>query len=191
MERVSVEDAWLFPIVSVPLRTIRVVEERSPSLASRQLGSVVLYGLYLIIKYYGSEWINFALRWYFVASGVGSVWSVSAISDPWSRGLVFARVFSMFTGEFQTLRSLVRFVVGGKRWRSYEKYSLRYSKGRSKGSELSNPRRHLSLWSSGLTVDSFQNWDGFRGAHRRSICSRWQSSRHFSTPFLIRQSRHF
>lgn len=44
---------------------------------SVQFGSVALYGMYTIIKYFGSEWINFCLRWYFVVAGVGSVWNVS------------------------------------------------------------------------------------------------------------------
>lgn len=38
-----------------------------------------MYGLYLIIQYYGSEWINLVLKWYFVTTGVGSVWVVSVI----------------------------------------------------------------------------------------------------------------
>ena len=35
----------------------------------------------MIIKYYGSEWINLGLKWYFVATGVGSIWAVSVISN--------------------------------------------------------------------------------------------------------------
>lgn len=35
----------------------------------------------MIIKYYGSEWINLVLKWYFVTTGVGSVWAVSVVSS--------------------------------------------------------------------------------------------------------------
>lgn len=84
LERVTLDDAWLFPI----------------------FGSVSLYGLYLIIKYYGSDWINSVLKWYFVATGVGSVWS--------------------------TFRSLVRFMVGAERWESFRKRTFKYTKGNSK-----------------------------------------------------------
>ena len=76
----SVEDAWLFPVVRAHTHPILIVQERSP-FDSRQFGSFALYGLYMIIKYYGSGWINFVLKWYFVATGVGSVWVVSVISN--------------------------------------------------------------------------------------------------------------
>ncbi|KAJ3550561.1 hypothetical protein NM688_g5049 [Phlebia brevispora] len=49
-ERLSSEDAWLFPII----------------------GSAVLFGLYLVVKYFGKEWINWLLRWYFTLAGIGS-----------------------------------------------------------------------------------------------------------------------
>jgi minor histocompatibility antigen H13 len=80
-ERVSVEDAWLFPV----------------------FGSVALYGLYRLIKIFGSEWINFILRWYFVLAGVGSVWT--------------------------TLCSFARWAIGLERWQSFDNYSFRFSKG--------------------------------------------------------------
>jgi hypothetical protein len=31
----------------------------------------MLFGLYLIVKYLGTEWINWALQWYFTVAGVG------------------------------------------------------------------------------------------------------------------------
>ena len=39
-----------------------------------QIGSVVLFGLYLVVKFLGVEWINWLLGWYFTIAGVGSVW---------------------------------------------------------------------------------------------------------------------
>jgi len=48
---------------------------------------------------------------------------------------------STFTVEYQTLRSLVRFTVGKARWQSFERYSLTYTKGKSKGRQFSDPRR--------------------------------------------------
>lgn len=41
-----------------------------------QLGSVVLFGLYLVVKFFGVEWINWLLGWYFTVAGAGSVWKV-------------------------------------------------------------------------------------------------------------------
>ncbi|KAF9820332.1 hypothetical protein IEO21_01546 [Rhodonia placenta] len=37
------------------------------------IGSGVLFGLYLVMKYLGTEWINWLLQWYFTLTGVGSV----------------------------------------------------------------------------------------------------------------------
>ena len=37
-----------------------------------QIGSVLLFGLYVIVKYFGKEWINWILQWYFTVAGVGS-----------------------------------------------------------------------------------------------------------------------
>lgn len=33
---------------------------------------MLLLGLYLVVKYFGKEWINWALQWYFTIAGVGS-----------------------------------------------------------------------------------------------------------------------
>ncbi|KAF4620546.1 hypothetical protein D9613_000662 [Agrocybe pediades] len=54
-ERMSADDAWLFPII----------------------GSVALVLLYTIVKYLGDTWINWLLGWYFALAGVGSVWNSS------------------------------------------------------------------------------------------------------------------
>lgn len=49
-----------------------------------QVGSAVLLGLYLIVKYLGPEWINFLLTWYFGVFGVGSVWKArDALNCQW------------------------------------------------------------------------------------------------------------
>lgn len=37
-----------------------------------QIGSAVLFGLYLIVKYFGKEWITWLLQWYFTFAGIGS-----------------------------------------------------------------------------------------------------------------------
>lgn len=36
----------------------------------------MLCGLYYVIKYFGKEWINWLLGWYFALAGVGSLWKV-------------------------------------------------------------------------------------------------------------------
>lgn len=41
-----------------------------------QTGSVVLLGFYTIVKYLGTDWINWLLSWYFSIVGIGSVWKV-------------------------------------------------------------------------------------------------------------------
>ena len=42
-----------------------------------QMGSAVLLGLYTVIKYFGKEWINWFLGYFFAINGVVSVWKVS------------------------------------------------------------------------------------------------------------------
>ncbi|KAK7692618.1 hypothetical protein QCA50_004250 [Cerrena zonata] len=54
-DRLSTSEAYLFPV----------------------FGSVVLFGLYMIIKYVGKEWINWLMQWYFTITGVGSVSKVT------------------------------------------------------------------------------------------------------------------
>jgi hypothetical protein len=47
--------------------------------AAYQAGSVALFGMYVIVKYFGKEWINWLLSWYFSIAGVGSVWKVCRV----------------------------------------------------------------------------------------------------------------
>ncbi|KAL0581319.1 hypothetical protein V5O48_000695 [Marasmius crinis-equi] len=82
IELVSMEDAWWFPII----------------------GSVVLFGLFLVIKYIGKEWINWLLGWYFSFAGVGSV-SRSAIS-------------------------LAKFIIGREQWKQFERIEMKVTKGK-------------------------------------------------------------
>lgn len=75
-ERMSSEDAWLFPIT----------------------GSVVLLGFYTIVKYLGTDWINWLLSWYFSIVGIGSVW--------------------------KSLTALIRWSAGEQRWRSFHRFTF-------------------------------------------------------------------
>ncbi|KAJ3724448.1 peptidase A22B, signal peptide peptidase [Lentinula raphanica] len=75
-ERLSLEDAWLFPI----------------------MGSVVLFGLFVVIKFFGKEWINWLLGWYFSIAGIGSVW--------------------------KSLVSLTRYLLGNEQWKRFERFSV-------------------------------------------------------------------
>ncbi|KAG1869819.1 signal peptide peptidase-domain-containing protein [Suillus tomentosus] len=80
-DMLSSSDAWLFPIA----------------------GSVALFGMYAIMKYFGKEWINWLLAWYFSVAGVGSVWK-SAVS-------------------------LMRFAVGEERWKKFDRNRVLILKG--------------------------------------------------------------
>ncbi|KAJ7462293.1 peptidase A22B, signal peptide peptidase [Mycena galericulata] len=80
-ERMSSEDAWLFPII----------------------GSATLVGLYAVVKYLGTAWINWALGWYFALTGVGAVWKSSI--------------------------GLARWVLGDARWRAFDEIELVVRKG--------------------------------------------------------------
>ncbi|TCD67443.1 hypothetical protein EIP91_012360 [Steccherinum ochraceum] len=88
-DRLSSGDAWLFPII----------------------GSVVLFGLYLVVKYLGKEWINWFLQWYFTIVGVGSV------SKP--------------------LISLVKRTIGLQRWRKFHNHKLEITSGSREVMKLS------------------------------------------------------
>ncbi|KAI0694000.1 signal peptide peptidase-domain-containing protein [Cerioporus squamosus] len=81
VDRLSSQDAYLFPVI----------------------GSVVLFGLYLIVKYYGKEWITWLLQWYFTIAGVGSVG--------------------------KSLISLSRWTVGEARWKAFDNIRLMVLKG--------------------------------------------------------------
>ncbi|KAK0241654.1 signal peptide peptidase-domain-containing protein [Armillaria nabsnona] len=89
VERVSSEDAWLFPLI----------------------GSGTLFGLYMVIQYFGKEWINWLLGIYFSIAGMGSVWKSSI--------------------------SLFVFVVGQDRWKKYEKHTFTIHKDTHKILSLS------------------------------------------------------
>ncbi|KAH8083767.1 signal peptide peptidase-domain-containing protein [Cristinia sonorae] len=80
-DRLSSTDAWLFPV----------------------FGSMVLFGLYLVVKYVGKEWINWSLQWYFTIAGVGSVG--------------------------KSLIALVRLVVGADRWKQFDRNRILVVKG--------------------------------------------------------------
>ncbi|KAJ7178527.1 signal peptide peptidase-domain-containing protein [Mycena crocata] len=82
-ERMSSEDAWLFPVI----------------------GSATLVGLYAVVKYFGTDWINWLLGWYFALAGVGAVWKSSI--------------------------SLTRWVVGNSRWKAFDEVSLVVRKGKT------------------------------------------------------------
>ncbi|EPQ57049.1 hypothetical protein GLOTRDRAFT_73578 [Gloeophyllum trabeum ATCC 11539] len=88
-ERLSSSDAWMFPIT----------------------GSAVLFGLYLVVRFLGKEWINSLLGWYFAAAGVGSVW--------------------------QSLIALTRAVLGDARWKTFDRVKLLALKGRRELAALS------------------------------------------------------
>jgi minor histocompatibility antigen H13 len=64
---------------------------------------MALFGLYMIVKYFGKEWINYLLGWYFSLAGVGSVW--------------------------KSLISLTRFALGSDRWNKFDKTKLLILKG--------------------------------------------------------------
>ncbi|TFY67568.1 hypothetical protein EVJ58_g1535 [Rhodofomes roseus] len=80
-DRLSSQDAYLFPVI----------------------GSVVLFSLYLVVKYFGKEWINWLLQWYFTFAGVGSVG--------------------------KSLVSLARWALGKDKWRRFDKIQLFCRKG--------------------------------------------------------------
>lgn len=74
-------DAWLFPIVSTCVRRAGMDGDRSSDAHVAfspfcQVGSVVLFGMYVVVTYVGKEWINWLLGWYFSVAGAGSVWRV-------------------------------------------------------------------------------------------------------------------
>ena len=67
-------------------------------LTSHQIGSVALFGLYMVVTYVGKEWINWLLGWYFSIAGVGSVWKVRrslfVFVCGWEHALVLPRVLT-------------------------------------------------------------------------------------------------
>ncbi|KAJ8514467.1 hypothetical protein ONZ45_g8024 [Pleurotus djamor] len=84
IERMSSGDAWMFPVI----------------------GSATLFGLYLVVKYLGPEWINWLLGWYFSIAGVASVWKVRVTST-----------------------SFLRTVLGEERWKGFDQWTISIKKG--------------------------------------------------------------
>jgi minor histocompatibility antigen H13 len=117
-DRLSSEDAWLFPV----------------------FGSVVLFGLYMIVKYFGKEWINYLMGWYFSITGVGSVW--------------------------KSLVSLARFVLGHERWRRFEKTKLLILKGPRELVSLSLRTPSIILFPLGTIPSILYN---FSATNQRSV----------------------
>ena len=67
-EKITTDDAWLFPI----------------------LGSCMLFGLYLLLRYLGREWVNEILRYWFAIMSWGAVFRVDPpLIYSWSRVLIF------------------------------------------------------------------------------------------------------
>jgi len=58
-EKITTDDAWLFPI----------------------LGSCMLFGLYLLLRYLGPEWVNEILRYWFAFMSWGAVFKVICALD--------------------------------------------------------------------------------------------------------------
>ncbi|KAI0305685.1 signal peptide peptidase-domain-containing protein [Multifurca ochricompacta] len=79
--RLTSEEAWLFPL----------------------LGSVLLAGLFLVIKYFGKEWINWLMSLYFSLAGLYSV--------PHS------------------FISLAKLTFGAQRWSRFERYQVKVVNG--------------------------------------------------------------
>ncbi|KAI6169310.1 signal peptide peptidase-domain-containing protein [Pisolithus thermaeus] len=80
-EVLSSADAWIFPIV----------------------GSVALFGTYLLVQYFGKEWLNRLLGWYLSFVGAGCVW--------------------------RCLVCLARLVTGRDRWRRFDRTRVFVLKG--------------------------------------------------------------
>ncbi|KAJ6593886.1 peptidase A22B, signal peptide peptidase, partial [Mycena capillaripes] len=80
-ERMSSGDAYLFPII----------------------GSATLVGMYAIVKFFGTAWINYLLGGYFAVAGVGAVW--------------------------KSLIALARWALGDARWKKFDEVALVVRKG--------------------------------------------------------------
>jgi len=117
-DRLSPGDAWLFPV----------------------FGSVALFGLYMVVKYFGKEWINYLLGWYFSLAGVGSVWKSSI--------------------------SLARFALGNERWRKFDKNKLLVLKGPRELVSLSLRTPSIVLFPLGMIPSVMYS---FSTASRKSV----------------------
>ncbi|KAJ7262188.1 peptidase A22B, signal peptide peptidase [Mycena haematopus] len=81
-ERMSSGDAYLFPVI----------------------GSATLVGMYAVVKYFGTSWINWVLGIFFSVAGVGTVW--------------------------KTAISLTRWTLGDARWKALDEVSFVVRKGK-------------------------------------------------------------
>ncbi|EJT97342.1 hypothetical protein DACRYDRAFT_25126 [Dacryopinax primogenitus] len=68
------------------------------------LGSISLVTLFLVLRYFDPKWINWFLGWYFTLLGFGSVWKSSS--------------------------SLVKTVLGTRRWHNLTQYTLSLTGGK-------------------------------------------------------------
>ena len=85
-----------------------------------QIGSVVLFGLYIIVKYVGREFINWLLQWYFAIAGVGSVSKVSTSST---------HATAVIDYLVQSAIAIIRLAFGTERWRQFDLNRFVLSKG--------------------------------------------------------------
>ncbi|KAJ7188285.1 peptidase A22B, signal peptide peptidase [Mycena filopes] len=88
-KRMSSGDAYMFPII----------------------GSAALVGMYAVVKYFGTAWINWLLGHYFALVGIGAVWKTSI--------------------------GLARWAFGDVRWKAFDEVELVIRKGRAPLVELS------------------------------------------------------
>lgn len=117
-ERLSSDDAWIFPIVRKFQRRLREIARSDHSVP--QIGSVALFGIYLIVEHFGKEWLNWLLAWYFSLMGALCVWKVRARVS-W---IVFRPQHLS-----QCAVSFTRLVMGNERWRSFDKVRIFILKG--------------------------------------------------------------
>ncbi|KAF7321378.1 Sec7-like domain belongs to guanine nucleotide exchange factors [Mycena kentingensis (nom. inval.)] len=83
-DRVTPEDAILFPV----------------------LGSIVLFALYLLLRYFGPEWINYLLGFYFAIVGVASVWKVLIAVTRWAHKETVWNSYREFKTPFFSVNSI-------------------------------------------------------------------------------------
>ncbi|KAJ7497283.1 peptidase A22B, signal peptide peptidase [Mycena latifolia] len=96
-ERMSSQDAWLFPVI----------------------GSATLVGMYAVVKYFGTAWINWLLGWYFAVAGIGAVWKSSI--------------------------GLARWALGDARWKTFDEVTLVVRKGKGAEALVALSARTASL----------------------------------------------
>jgi len=117
-DRLSSGDAWLFPV----------------------FGSMALFSLYMVVKYFGKEWINYLLGWYFSLAGVGSMW--------------------------KSLISLAIFALGSDRWKKFDKTKLLILKGPREVTSLSFRTPSIVLFPIAIIPSALYS---FSTASRKSV----------------------